>query len=83
MPTHVKIQIISAKRIQSHLQASRSVRVMCIPQLASDEYLFTEYATIFDPLSYFLLIPVNESSINVPISIFQCECDCLSNDPRF
>ena len=83
MPTHVKIQIISAKRVQGHLQASRSVRMMCIPKLASDEYLFTGYTTIFDPLSYFLLIPIDESSVNMPISIFQRECDCLSNDTRF
>ena len=56
---------------------------MCVPQLARDEQIFAGNAAVLDSLTHLLLIAIDQGRIDVPISISQRKCDCLSYGTGF
>jgi hypothetical protein len=54
--------------------------VVRVPQLASDENLLSGNTTILDSLPYFVLITINESSVDMSVPISQRELYSLLND---
>jgi hypothetical protein len=59
--SYVKIQVIRSQSIKRLLKTFLRIGMMCIPQLAGDEDLFTWHTAISDALSNFVFVPVDSS----------------------
>lgn len=51
----------------------------CIIQLGRQPYLFSWDSGIFDPLPHFVLIPICQRGIDMPVALFQGDLDGIPN----
>lgn len=75
LSTHIKVQVVRPQRLQCLFKTGTDFRLVRVPNLGSDEDIFTLHTAVLDALADFVLILVYQSAIDVAVSSLEGDCD--------